>query len=276
MKKLFFLLSLFVALSSTTYPACEASETYFAQIKRDGVYLYSSAINSPEYSLFEIPQTYFVELLDDAGTIFYKARYMESTGYIKKDEIACIRGTPVKPHANSISFRIFATSGLELRSSPSSTSPFNILDTIPFLSTNLIFYGKTYGDESISQKGNLWYYCKYVGGGNSQFGFVYSVFCDSLPTIAINTEVFEEIPAPNFGSNGLPDIKEPITDLFSLPIEAQIAIITGIVLFTGVLLYLIIKPSKLVIKTPTAPPKAPQPKRASKHADYYEFDEFDL
>ena len=50
-----------------------SSQTYFARVMADDVYLYKNAIGSEDFSniYFELPRTYFVELLDDYNTDFY-------------------------------------------------------------------------------------------------------------------------------------------------------------------------------------------------------------
>ena len=79
------------------FPCVNAVEnpTYYARILFDQVYLYKTAKedNSIGNIYFELPKTYFVELLDKSGD-FYEARYINFTGYVKKDSVQAVSSTP--------------------------------------------------------------------------------------------------------------------------------------------------------------------------------------
>ena len=136
-----------------------ASGEFYGRILSTNIYLYSSPSSSDDNQnqIFMLPITYFVKLLGDENDLYYKAEYKGIFGYVKKSEVSCIDKTPVTPYANNISFRIFTPSGANLRTSPNETNGIsNLVTTIPFMCTNLEFYGQALGEEAISYKGNVW------------------------------------------------------------------------------------------------------------------------
>lgn len=167
-------------------------------------------------------------------------------------------------------FRVFAPSGLHLRTSPhESEGPYNIITTIPYLENNLIYYGKVFGEEAISNKGDLWYYCKYITNEEQFCGFVYSVFCDMLKEIPPNTEQLDITDAPIFDQ---PSKETNNTDkLSTLSKPAQIVIIALVCLPCLLIVYLLFKPTKI-----TAIESRKKKKKIKKlrKSDYYEFDDY--
>ena len=252
---------------------CFASnyESQYARIITDNVYLYSQPIDNVNYLMFCIPNSFFVELTADAqdeSKLFYCATYLDKNGYIKKSEVNPIVGTPQTPFANSISFRIFVPNGQELRSTPTSSTPFNIITTVPFLETNLIYYGICNGEEMVPQKGNIWYYCKYISGSNIYFGYLYYAFCDTLPTIITNTESFEYFTGELFVEEVTPTDIEPTN--INISNELKIVIIVAICLPCFLIIYLLFKPTKLVIDNGK---KSKSKIHRLKKSEYYEFDD---
>lgn len=256
-----------------------AYTTYYGRALSSGIYLYSTpfVIEDKSNKIFEIPITYFVELLNDENELFYKARYNGINGYVLKNEMSCINQIPQNPYASNISFRVFTPSGANLRTSPyESKGATNLVTTIPFLETNLIYYGICEGEEAISYKGNIWYYCKYIKQNQEFYGYVYSPLCDLLTTIPQNTENFTYI-TPDFSINTPNNPNEPTYLSISTP--WQIIIIVLISLPCIAIIYFLFKPTKIAmqktnnIKTPK-PKKNKKKKKIShlKRSDYYELD----
>lgn len=201
-------------LFNTYSPSVYAHEntTYYARILFDQVYLYKSPTNDDSFSniYFELPKTYFVELLDKSGD-FYEARYLDFVGYVKKDSVQAILGTPQNPFLTSISFRVFADLSQDLRSCPTTqTSTSNLLIQIPNLTKNIQYFGKIKGECLIEGRTDIWYYCKYTAD-KEYFGYVYSDFCDEKQEITSNKEEFEYISNPTFETITPPTKSIPIT-----------------------------------------------------------------
>lgn len=249
-----FLFCFFLASSSANLSFAERK--YYAKINQSEVYFYSQPIDSSDYQLFSIPESYFVLLLDNENQDFYYAQYDDLFGYVKKTQVVAMDGTPSMPYP-TLYYRIFALDGMHMYSSPYLQEQYEVA-YIPYLTESIIFYGYAKGD-SIPGKSNLWYYSKL---DNNEYGYVYSVFCDNL-TILENTEVFSIIDNPDFTSANNPQ---------SLSSVAMTFIIIGVSLPCIVVIYLLIKPSLITEKAPK-PDKILKKKR---HGDYYEFDESDL
>ena len=197
------LLSLILIFFNISTVAISAynEQTFYARIMFDQVHFYRSPIDDDSYSniYFELPKTYFVELVDNCNDLFYKANYSSFTGYVKKDSVQAISGTPSNPYLDNVGFRVYAELSRDLRSEPSSSSKTSSqIAYIPNLSRNLIYYGKAYGETLIDGRTNIWYYCKYSADQN-YYGYVYSDFCDELPSVMPNNlEEVSYISNPTF------------------------------------------------------------------------------
>lgn len=257
-------------------------KTYYGRAINKDIAFYSSPISSDENILFFVPKTYFVKLISDENDIFYKVSYMnEIYGYIKKSDMSYIDKTPTTPYANQISFRVFSPGGANLRRTPNeSLGATNLITTIPFLETNLLFIGTANGEEAISYKGTTWYYCKYIKDNISSFGYVYSPLCDMLSPIPENNEIFEYV-LPNFDSTTVSQITDK-SDFLTLSSPAQIAIIIGVSLPCILIIYFLFKPTKISMQNPKGKitkesnkkkkTKTKKKIRRLKGSDYYELD----
>lgn len=255
---------------------CFAESTYYARISSTTANLYKAPELESDNSniLFSLPMSYFVKVLDKDINDYYLVEYIDKKGYVKASDIKFIDGTPIQPYANNLSFRVFATGGISLRSTPySAGGGMNLVTTIPFLDTNLIYYGSCEGEESIIYKGNIWYYCKYYTSEKSYEGYVYSAFCDMLTEITPNTEIFEYITAPSFEEDINPSV--PVDNLSKLSSTSQVLIVAGASLPCIAIVYFLFKPTKIALDS-RASAKTKKPKKKIKklrHSDYYELDD---
>lgn len=237
----------------------EAPTYYFAKVEKSGVFFYLSADES--HPLFEIPTSYFVKLTSDVNEDFFSAIYSDMEGFVKKSEIVPMQGEPVTPYAIA-SLRVFSLEGLGLYREPTLLTS-DIISTVPYLSTNITYYGKKEGS-AVPNKSNVWYYCKFTEPTTSTSGYLYSIFCDELTQIPVNNEFFPLITSPLFptkpnkAKSGLSDV-------------AKTFIILGVSLPCALIIYLLVKPT---LANQNA--KAKTPKRRRRHRDYFEFDENDL
>ena len=209
-----FLLMIFLIYFQNTICFVSAStfDTYYARIMYDDVYLYKSPIDVDNYSniYFELPRTYFVELTDSSNNEFFQVNYLNFTGYVKKECVQTIVGTPKNPYLTDISFRVYAELSRDLRSEPTTLSGSSSqVAYIPLYSRNLTYYGTIEGETLIDGRTNIWYYCKY-SADQDYYGYVYSDFCDELSTIALNTEEVTYTTSPDFGSTESSDTSLPL------------------------------------------------------------------
>ena len=195
------ILVLILFFNSTTPCAyAEFSKTYYAQILFDSVYLYKTPTNDSVANIyFELPKTYFVELLDNATQDFYLVRYINIKGYVKKESVQAVEKIPVTPFLDNINFRVYADLSRGLYSEPNaSSSTSSLVANIPLYSRNLTFYGKIIGENLIEGRTDIWYYCKYTAD-KDYYGYVYSDFCDELPNpTPTNSEEVSYITNPTF------------------------------------------------------------------------------
>ncbi len=275
-KIIFSFLTILFSLIAWSFPAqsnlLNADETarqYYAKITRDEVYFFEQPNDSTEFRLFKLPASYFVLLTADANDKFYSCRYGDKTGYVKKDEVTAMYGTPLSPYANFANFRVFALDGIEMRSTPRK-NPLNVITKIPYLEDNLLYYGSIEGDELVPKKSSIWYYCKYINDEQSQFGYLYSSFCDEMANIPLNMEEFDKVEGELF-----PLPVQPNTPSTHLSGTAKTLIIVGVSLPCVVILYLLIKPTLINEKSNKRSTKS-KPARRKRHGDYFEFDENDL
>lgn len=260
MKKILIFLSLLLLQSTciSSVPTYADDLYYYAKIEKGGTFLYASADESSP--LFELPESYFVLLTDKANDKFYNATYLDKTGYVKISEVTPMQGQPNTPFA-SATFRVFSINGLGLYKSPSLQSA-GLITNVPYLTSTINYYGKIEG-ESIPNKSNVWYYCKFIEPASTYQGYLYSVFCDELSPIIKNQESFPLITSPLFPQKG--------SGLGGLSDTAKTFIILGVSLPCALIIYLLIKPTLSGQKQKV---KKKKPRR--RHGDYFEFDENDL
>ncbi|MBE7074913.1 MAG: hypothetical protein E7376_02930 [Clostridiales bacterium] len=253
-----------------------AETTYYAQVTTPSTYFYSSPTESDEAKMFIITQSYFVELLQSANDTFYSARYADLYGYVLKDSVKPVKNVPITPFLENITFRIFVPSGGNLRSSPNNNGSINLVYSIPFLDSNFVYYGIINGEEAISKKGTIWYYCKYLTGNLSYFGYIYSPLCDCLTTIPTNIEQVEYLDvAPTFDDETTNTSGEVFEGLSSTTTTIIVIVVS---LPCLLFIYLLFKPTKLAEESAsenTTTKKHRQKKKIHrlKNSDYFELDD---
>lgn len=259
-----------LVLSFPTSVFAAAPQTVFAKVYNSNIFFYNSPINDDAYKLFEIPKTYYVELLanaDDTDDVFFAARYIDVLGYVKKSDVQPVQGTPLQPFASNVNFRVFAPSGLDLKSTPLSNSPFNRIVNVPYLCTNLIFYGTLEGDQMIPEKSCTWFYCKYISGTSTYQGFLYSDLCDKLTPIPENTEILQPFEGELFQKT--PPLTAP-SDAPHLSPTLKVLLIIFISIPCLFIVYLIFKPTHLVADNGQ---KSKKKIHKIRRSDYYELED---
>lgn len=246
---LVFLLCFFIC---QPYQIAYASDFFWAKVYSDNVLFYAQATS--ESGLFIIPKSYFVKITAEKED-FYQVQYKDIVGFVKKNEVSPMNGTPVTPYFVE-SFRVFLPSGAGLYPSTKMLEENQIL-TIPYLYEDLIYYGSIEGQTAVPDKSNLWHYCKY---GSSDYGYVYSAFVDKLSSPPINNEEFE--PA---------QVTFSPKEVAHLSQSALAFIIIGVSIPTLIVLYLLVKPN-----LSTQAPKQKAKYKSRKKRDYFEFDPSDL
>lgn len=182
-----------------------ASDYSYARIVDGNVNLYkfTTSDNSIDNILCVIEKTYFVEIISE-GSEDYKVNYNGVVGYVKKNDVVPVSGSPTTPYP--VNINLVVGSNCNLRKSPTTRSTAsNIISTIPKGETNITFIGRVFSEEVIDFGGTTWYYVMY----NGEKGYIYNQYLKSASPIYPNTEevsVFDDTnydtlsPLSNSGS----------------------------------------------------------------------------
>ncbi|MBQ7880772.1 MAG: hypothetical protein IJ358_02910 [Clostridia bacterium] len=198
MKVLLILINIFVNIFQPIN-SVNAESVAYAQILQAGCYLYKTPTDNTNYSntFFMLENSYFVQLLSDYNDEFYKAKYIDTIGYVKKSQVQCVQGVPKTPFLNTVSFRVYNNTSRSMYDKPFANSNNPTLKVyLPLYCEDLIYYGKIYGESVIEERTNIWYYCKYTV--TNECGYVYSDSCDKMDSIVINTEKLPYISSPQW------------------------------------------------------------------------------
>ena len=259
MKK-FVIVLLFVYLTlvvAQPQKVCYATEQeYYAKIQTGGAYFYSS--QDELTSMFELPYSYFVKT-KYATDKYFSATYKNLNGYVKKEDVVRMNGTPQQPFA-SATFKAFVSN--YLYASPTQTST-----TIIDISTSdiLAYYGRKSGEQLNSQT-NTWFFCSVEKNGQLYYGYIFSGITDYLTNIPENTETFEVVKDSDSG--------EQNKQIATLSTKTKIMLIIAITIPSVLILYFLIKPSRVLASKAIKNQK--REKKKVHHGDYFEFDENEL
>ncbi len=235
----------------------ENQKEFYAKIQNTGVYLCSTP--SEVSSLFEIPYSYFVKV-DYSVDDYFKVTYQNVEGYVKKDKVSLMNGTPQQPYAQA-TFKVFVPYALYETPNQNSSIKAQIN------TTNSLNYLGTKAGQQVSSSSNTWYYCNFSQDGQVVCGYVFSGITDVLTPITTNTETFEIVKE---------DILNPSTTEFkSLSTGTKVMLIVAISVPSLLILYFLIKPSKIMQITKTKK-QVKKESRRIRHGDYFEFDESEL
>ncbi len=235
---LMLILILFNSLGNFSIGAVQALQEnfYFARVMADNVMLYKNPFETDDYAniYFEIPKTFFVKLLDSYDSTFYHVEYIDIKGYVKKDSVTAIIGSPKMPYLNNLSLRIYSDQSRDMRKMPTNSGGIeNQVSYLPLYTQNLTFYGKVAGESVIEERTNVWFYCKY-SGDSVCYGYVYSDFCDdgagNSISIPINSEEVAYTTNPDFSYT-----KEET----ALPVESKTTLIVIAILCVPALIFVL-------------------------------------
>ena len=181
MKKITFLLICILLIFSTKSALVFASENY-ARITLIGANLYKSNTleNSIQNVYFEIENTYFVTIIHEEENC-YRVSYNGINGYITKNAVKRISGTPQNPYPTNI--KLTVNQNCYVRSTPTQNS-YNNSITLLTKNTEVEFVGIAHGTNIVDFGDNTWYYIKY----GDVYGYVFQDYFKSHVTIYPNTE----------------------------------------------------------------------------------------
>ena len=221
---------------NTSYCCASAeNEVFYAQIQSPNVYLYSSNL----IPIFEIPETYYVRLLENSKNGYYTAEYMGVQGIINENEIQCVSNTPTTPYLRNVSFRNYGAQSSEIRTEPSRLGgTTTLICELPLYETNFEFIGKISGEEVVPNRGDIWYYCTYTKNNQTRTGYIYAGLIDMLSTYYSNPIDSFPILKHNWKVENA-----NITPAITLPSSNQTIVIIIISLALFILLLALFKPA---------------------------------
>ncbi len=248
-----------VALGNCQFAASNAEDekNFYAKVQNTGVSLCSSP--SEASAMFEIPYSYFVKV-DYVVDDFFKVSFNGLEGYVKKDKVSLMQGTPINPYPNA-SFKLFVP--FALYESASQESSVVALDDTAL---SLKYYGTKVG-QALRTDNNIWYYASVQVEDKQYFGYVFSGVTDLLTRIEVNNEIFTIVSEDAL----LP----PSTSFTTLSNGTKVLLIVAISIPSLLILYFLIKPSK-ILQTSKAKKKVKKEPKRVRHGDYFEFDESEL
>lgn len=212
-----------------------AKPSMYAQIKNSNTYLYKS-VESKDNKWCIIEKSYFVKIISNYNTEYYKVEYYGINGFVLKSQIQLINETPINAYPN-VNFNI--TNSCYLRSSPKIKGMTdNTICVIPANTKKLTYIGKIIGEEAVDLKGSIWYLTKY----EDNIGYVYSGYTTSMGIISENQEQVTEYTSNNY------DKINPLANIDCVVIIVLTLIPTLLIL---IMLYKPKKVKKLkVVRTP--------------------------
>lgn len=182
---------------------------------------------------FQIPETYFMIVLDMVNDECFKVQYDKYIGYVDSSTIMVATFIPILKTLDNITFDIKSTSGTQIWQYPTTKS--NICTTISAGTKNVAYIAYAYGAVPNGGESNIWYYVYYTPDSNSTNvyeGYVYSENTTNLTEIVANTETNPEVIS---NENKLDDKLIYISSTIKTIVVA--IVVVPIILFFAIILY---------------------------------------
>jgi hypothetical protein len=189
-------------------------------------------LDTPDNVYFFLPETYFVEVLEQVDQVFYKVRYDDIIGYVKFSAINIKDYEPVSIFPSNLFLTISGDITANVRALPDSNS-----DLVATLASGASaqYYNKTLGQE-LNSGSAYCYYIKIQNGAMTQYGYLYADYVTVQNEIIIPNDTSPK-PSPS-----VKDPEEKLNDTFTF--WTQIIIALAICIPVVFLIYLIFKPKK--------------------------------
>ncbi|HEY8443791.1 MAG TPA: SH3 domain-containing protein [Clostridia bacterium] len=234
MRKLCLFLGFLLIFSSAGLTARAASPLGYGLIVESNSILYRNPVdtNASDNLYFYLPETYFVEVLEQVDQVFYKVRYDDIIGYVKFSAINIKDYEPASKFPTNLFLTVSGDITANIRALPDTSS--EIVASLPS-GANLQYYNKIKGQE-LKAGSHYWYYVKIQNGAQTKYGYIYEEYVDVQNEILIPNDIS---PKPVKPIND-PDEKLNQTYNFWTQLLIAIAICVPVVFF----IYLIFKPRK--------------------------------
>lgn len=189
---------------------------------------------------FQIPETYFMIILEMVNDECFKVQYNKYIGYVESSTVMVASFIPILKTLDNITFDIKSTSGTQIWQYPTTKS--NICTTISAGTKNVTYIAYAYGSVPTGGESNIWYYVYYTPDSNSTNvyeGYVYSENTTNLTEIVANTETNPEVISDE---NKLDDKLIYISSTIKTIVVA--IVVVPIILFFAIILYKLIQKVK--------------------------------
>ena len=229
-------INLFFDLQKNKYEnTCLAKEkktTYAKAMENCTLYKTTTMSDDMENILFVIPETYFVNIIEEVSDNCLKVQYGNYVGYINSSNVIIATFVPIVKILENITCDIKESSGTQIWTTPSAES--TVLTTIPAGTKNINYIAMCYGKIPNGGESNIWYYVNFTPSSNSTNvyeGYVYSENITNLTKIIANTETNPEVISnetnnKNYDIYISSPIRALIVSLIAIPVIILFLIIT--------------------------------------------------
>ncbi|HEY8423823.1 MAG TPA: SH3 domain-containing protein [Clostridia bacterium] len=229
------LLYLFLNIGSLTSNTLAAENLGYGLIVESNSVLYRNPIESDasDNIYFYLPETYFVEILEQTDQIFYKVRYDDIVGYVKFSAINIKDYEPVSAFPVNLFLTVSGDLTANVRALPDSSS--TLIASLPS-GTSVQYYNKIHGQE-LKPGSPFWYCIKLQNGPQVQYGYIYAEY------VTVQNEIiFPNDISPKPVSNPAEDPDEKLNETYNF--WTQLLIALAICIPVVFLIYIIFKPRK--------------------------------
>lgn len=203
------------------------------------LYRTKEMINDFENIIFEVPETYFVVILEYCDNECLKVQYDRFVGYVKSSTVVEATFVPIVKTLSNITLDIKSSSGTQIWKYPTTNS--DVYTMVSAGTKGLKYIASVKGSIPYDGENDEWYYVCYIPDQNSTNiyeGYIYSENTVNLSEIVSNLETNPEV---------ISDIQsdEKVLFISSTIKTIVISIITiPIILFFAIILYKIIRKIK--------------------------------
>lgn len=172
-----FLVILLICFTFSPTKSAYCNDTQYAQILNSGDFLYRYDVYNQSFSnvICLLEKSYFVEVVSQS-TDKVRVNYNGIGGYVKPSSIRLVKGTPTIPYPTDIKIQTY-NKNCYLRTTPERGE--NTISILPANCTNLIFIGRTIGENIEDFGQNTWYFVEYL----NVKGYIYSSYVQSISSI---------------------------------------------------------------------------------------------
>ncbi len=177
-------------------PVSSAQSLEYAKVL-DECYLYKNKSFSDvgvDEVYFQIPETYFVLILEKIDENCFKVQYGKYVGYVNSSKVEIASFVPIVKTLEGITCDIKTNAGTQIWSSPTTSS--SILTTIRAGTKGINYIAACKGVVPSGGESNVWYYVSYTPFENSTSvyeGYIYSENVAYVSEIFSNLESNPEI-----------------------------------------------------------------------------------